>query len=129
MNTAHYLGPLLLIVSSTAFANDCDNPKVSFGEVMSGLQAGFTGGAANENTQPYGFYAGVSGIDQRGFVDPESGTGWKCDGDWGLVTAWLGTGYGPNRTRKVARELAESFILNVRIEVDGVDSNVSGHLH
>jgi len=102
---------------------DCSEPLVTFGEVMAGLQAGFTGGSVNETTLPSGLYLGASGVDQRGFIDPESGSGWKCHGDWGLVSAWLGISLGgvagTVTTWQEARELAEN-LFRVTIEVDGV---------
>jgi hypothetical protein len=118
---------VLIFASHASLAQDCTAPVVKFGEVMSGLQAGFTGGTVNENTLPSGFFFGVSGIDQRGFIDPESGSGWKCDSDWGLVSAWAANTYptGANtRTRRQARENTETFFLVVRIEVNGEDQDV-----
>ncbi len=97
---------VLVFASHASLAQDCDNPSVKFGEVMAGLQAGFTGGSVNENTLPSGFFLGVSGVDQRGFIDPESGSGWKCDSDWGLVSAWVGIAFPTDantRTRRQAR--------------------------
>ena len=112
--------------SQGTLAQDCSKPMVSFGEVMAGLQAGFTGGTVSHGTLPSGFYLGVSGIDQRGFIDPESGSGWKCDSDWGLVSAWLGISYpGPgNRTRQEAREAAGTVFPVVRIVVNGGEPDV-----
>jgi len=125
MTTTIRLGMLVFLFSSSAaFANDCDAPGVSFGEVMAGLQAGFTGGAANDNTLPAGLYLGVSGIDQRGFIDPESQSGWKCDSDWGLVSAWFGLRHDANRSSQEAREIVDSLIPVVRIEVDDVEQDV-----
>ena len=77
---------------------------------MSGLQAGFTGGSINDNTLPSGFFLGTSGVDTRGFIDPESASGWKCEGDWGVVSAWLGCTVTPNRTQKEALECANNGI-------------------
>lgn len=110
--------------SQGTLAQDCSKPMVSFGEVMAGLQAGFTGGTVSDGTLPSGFYLGVSGIGQRGFIDPESGSGWKCDSDWGLVSAWLGIGFGEHRSRRVAREGAGTLFPVVRIVVDGGEPDV-----
>jgi hypothetical protein len=110
--------------SQGSLAQDCSKPMVSFGEVMAGLQAGFTGGAVSDGTLPSGLYLGVSGIDQRGFIDPESGSGWKCDSDWGLVSAWLGIRFGENLSRQAAREAAGAFVPVVRIAVDGDEPEV-----
>ncbi len=110
--------------SQGTLAQDCSKPMVSFGEVMAGLQAGFTGGTVSDGTLPSGFYLGVSGIGQRGFIDPESGSGWKCDSDWGLVSAWLGIRFGEHRSRRAAREGAGTLFPVVRIEVDGGEPEV-----
>ena len=120
----------VLLFAVAAFASqswaseECDEPRVKFGEVMAGLQAGFTGGTVNDNTLPSGFFMGVSGVDQRGFIDAETGSGWKCDDDWGLISGWLGARIGPlwwggNRTRREALQVAETRIPVVRIEIDG----------
>ena len=59
-----------------------------------------------------------------GFIDPESGSGWKCDSDWGLVSGWLGISFGENRSKKVAREGARTLFPAVRIEVNAVGQDV-----
>lgn len=99
---------------------------VSFGEVMAGLQAGFTGGSvvSNDNNGeptplPSGVFLAASAVDTRGFIDPETGTGYKCDSEWGVVILWLATSWGTDRnpTQPDARDFSEGVILDVTIEV------------
>lgn len=106
---------------------DCSTPLVSLGEVEAGRQAGFTGGSVlNENTLPSGFFLAVSGVETRGFIDPESGSGYKCDADWGLVSGWLGIQIENSsgttiRTQREALEAARTLFPVVTFFVDGVE--------
>ncbi len=121
-----------LCLSSSLYAQDrdCSGSPVTFGEVMAGLQAGLTGGIPNEHTLPSGFFIAATGVDQRGFINPQTGSGWKCDGDWGLVFEWHGArlpagvpgGYGLSRGE--TRKLVEAIVTQLTIEIDGVEFEV-----
>lgn len=117
-----------MYASSVSLAQDreCSEPLVTFGEVNAGLHAGFTGGAANEITLPSGFFLNTSSVDQRGFIDPESGRGWKCHSDWGLVSGWSGFRIGDLGlvSRQEIRRMNEAIIASLVIEVDGVQFEV-----
>ncbi len=117
-----------MCASAVAFGQgrDCSGPAVTFGEVNAGLHAGFTGGTVNEITLPSGFFFNTFIADQRGFIDAESGRGWKCDSDWGLVSGWAGFRIGDEGivTRQELRRLNEAIIASLIIEVDGVQLEV-----
>ena len=126
---------LLVFVSYSSLAQDCEGPRVKFGEVMSGLQAGFTAGTVvinNDNNGdplplPSGLFLASSGMDTRGFIDPESGSGWLCSSDWGLVSAWFGAAVRNSRTRQDARALVSGGVIQIlTIEVDGVALEIIG---
>ena len=128
MKTISRLGILFLaFVSHSSLAQDCAGPHVTFGEVMSGFQAGFTVGALvlnediNGNPQPGGLFLSSSRIDVRGFIDAETGGGWLCSGDWGLTNLWFGVPILPNRIKREAKAFANGFILNVRMIVTDSD--------
>lgn len=106
---------------------DCSAPVVSMGEVMSGLQAGLTGGADTEEGSPESFFGAVNIEDRRGFIVPENGiSSVQCDNDHILIAEWFAAPFGDGlrfATEKEARDWVTSLFggrfVEYYFEVDG----------
>jgi len=107
-----------------AFAQvgDCSGPQVSLNELAISLDHEITDVQSN-------IYLAVSGMDIRGIIDPESGSGWLCDNDYGLVVAWLGIPRENSsgvirRTEEQALEIANGGLIPVILLDICADSDV-----
>jgi hypothetical protein len=108
----------------------CSGPSVGMGEVMSGLQAGLTGGAHSDSGNPEGFFAAASEESRRGIIVPEAEiSSRQCDSDYILIGEWFGCPVtnlaGENiRNPKEARDCVDSGlggqIVDWHLEIDGV---------
>lgn len=108
----------------------CSGSSVGVGEVMSGLQAGLTGGAHSDSGNPEGFFAAASEESRRGFIVPEAEVASRhCDRDYILIAEWFGcplTNFaGENiRNPEEARDCVDSglggLIVDWHLEIDGV---------
>jgi len=83
----------------------CSAPVVSMGEVMSGLQAGLTGGVHTVTGAPESFVGAVNFEDRRGFIVPENGiSSMQCDNDHILIGEWFATPFGEGQLRENPKE-------------------------
>lgn len=90
----HYTESLrtgVMVVGTVGGTNDyCGGPAVGMGEVMSGLQAGLTGGAHTVMGNPEAFFGAVNYEERRGFIIPENGmASVQCAGDHILIGEWF----------------------------------------
>lgn len=117
----------VVIGSLDSPAAACSKPLVSMGEVMSGLQAGLTGGAHTEAGNPESFFGAVNIEDRQGFIVPENGiSSVQCDNDHILIGEWFATRFGDGlrfATEKEARDWVTSLFggryVEYYFEVDG----------
>lgn len=119
-------------------AQDCDAPVVSLGEVMAGLQAGFTGGTHTMEGLPEGFLIAALSEERRGFIVPETEVpSTQCDNDFILIGEWFSCNVSRTlndgtvltfRTRNEARECVDSgffgLILGFKLQVDGIEVSI-----
>jgi hypothetical protein len=83
----------------------CSGPVVGMGEVMSGLQAGLTGGVHTVTGEPESFAGAVNAEDRRGFIIPEYGiSSVQCDNDHILIGEYFATPFGEGRLRETPKE-------------------------
>jgi len=102
----------------------CSGPSVGMGEVMSGLQAGLTGGAHTVDGNPEAFFGAVNFEDRRGFIVPENGiSSVQCDNDHILIGEYLATSVARFDRIKDAKDYANSLFGNrfteYYFEIDG----------
>jgi len=120
---------LFVFVSHSSNAQDCGEPLVGLGEVIAGLEAGFTGGAHTKTGLPEGSFVAFNSEDRRGFIAPETflDASQQCVQDHILIATFVGCVIGaPSlfRTPKEARDCVNSgfqgFILDFYFEIDDV---------
>ena len=102
----------------------CSAPVVSMGEVMSGLQAGLTGGVHTVTGEPESFAGAVNFEDRRGFIIPEYGiSSVQCDNDHILIGEWFAASLARHDTIKDARDwvsgLFGGLFVEYYFEIDG----------
>ncbi len=114
----------VVIASVAGTAANCGAPVVSLGEVISGLQAGLTGGFHTETGEPESFAGAVNFEERRGFIIPENGiSSVQCDNDHILIGEWFATPLDRFDTILEAKEWVTSLFgglfVEYYLEVDG----------